>query len=138
MLDDVDGRDALRGRDPCTHNGPVDSESRQSQIVEYARTRGRVEVVPLASELGVATETIRRDLRVLAERRLVKRVHGGAIPFESAAFESGVEYRSKVDLAQKRRIASAASDAPPRRRDGLPRRGLHAEAGRASGSPTGT
>jgi len=91
-------------------NGPVDSDTRQSQILEYARHRGRVEVVPLADELGVATETIRRDLRVLADRRLVKRVHGGAIPLESAAFESGVLYRSRVDLAQKRRIASAAVD----------------------------
>jgi DeoR family fructose operon transcriptional repressor len=92
------------------HNGPVDSDTRQSQILEYARTRGRVEVVPLADELGVATETIRRDLRALADQRLVKRVHGGAIPLESAAFESGVDYRSRVDLAQKRRIASAAAD----------------------------
>jgi DeoR/GlpR family transcriptional regulator of sugar metabolism len=92
------------------HNGEVDSETRQSLIVEHARTRGRVEVMALADELGVASETIRRDLRVLADRRLVKRVHGGAIPLESAAFESGVEYRSRVDLAQKRRIASAAVD----------------------------
>ncbi len=92
------------------HNGDVDSETRQSMIVEHARTRGRVEVMALADELGVASETIRRDLRVLADRRLVKRVHGGAIPLESAAFESGVEYRSRVDLAQKRRIASAAVD----------------------------
>lgn len=90
-------------------NGPVDSDTRQSQILELARTRGRVEVVPLASEMGVATETIRRDLRALADRRLVKRVHGGAVPLESAAFESSVEYRSRVDLAQKRRVAAAAA-----------------------------
>lgn len=88
---------------------PVDSDSRQSRILEFARTRGRVEVVALASELDVATETIRRDLKVLADRRLVKRVHGGAIPLESAAFESGVDYRSRVDLAQKHRIAAAAA-----------------------------
>ena len=88
----------------------MDSETRQSQILELARTRGRVEVVPLADELGVATETIRRDLRVLADRRLVKRVHGGAIPLESAVFESSLDYRSRVDLAQKHRIASAAAD----------------------------
>ena len=31
----------------------VDSETRQSRIVEFARTRGRVEVQPLAEELGV-------------------------------------------------------------------------------------
>ena len=66
----------------------VDSDSRQSRIVEFARTRGRVEVAALAEELDVATETIRRDLKVLAGRRLLKRVHGGAIPLETAAFES--------------------------------------------------
>ncbi|SUD48542.1 Glycerol-3-phosphate regulon repressor [Nocardia otitidiscaviarum] len=88
----------------------VDSDSRQSQILEFARTRGRVDVLGLATELGVAAETIRRDLRLLADRRLVKRVHGGAIPLESAAFESSLEYRSRVDLAQKHRIAAAAAD----------------------------
>lgn len=86
----------------------VDSETRQSRIVEFARTRGRVEVLPLAEELHVASETIRRDLKVLAGRRLLKRVHGGAVPLETVAFESTVEYRSQVDLAQKHRIAAAA------------------------------
>ena len=86
----------------------VDSETRQSQIVEFARTRGRVEVVSLAEEFDVAAETIRRDLKVLAGRRLLKRVHGGAIPLETAAFESTVEYRSQVDLAEKHRMAASA------------------------------
>lgn len=90
--------------------GQVDSDTRQGRIVEFARTRGRVEVNALADELGVASETIRRDLKMLAGRRLLKRVHGGAVPLETVAFESGVEYRSQVDLAQKHRIASAAVD----------------------------
>lgn len=88
----------------------VDSDSRQRQIVEFARSRGRVEVPALAEELQVATETIRRDLKVLAGRRLLKRVHGGAVPLETAAFESGLEFRSQVDLAQKHRIAGAAAE----------------------------
>jgi DeoR/GlpR family transcriptional regulator of sugar metabolism len=88
----------------------VDSDSRQRRIVEFARTRGRVEVLALAEELNVASETIRRDLKVLAGRRMLKRVHGGAIPLETAAFESTVEFRSQVDLAQKHRIAAAAAD----------------------------
>lgn len=87
----------------------VDSDTRQSRIVEFARSRGRVEVLTLASELDVAAETIRRDLKALAGRRLLKRVHGGAIPLETAAFESTVEYRSQVDLAQKHRIAATAT-----------------------------
>ncbi|MGA5540980.1 DeoR/GlpR family DNA-binding transcription regulator [Mycobacterium sp. NPDC051198] len=87
----------------------MDSDTRQSRIVEFARSRGRVEVLTLAEELDVAAETIRRDLKALAGRRLLKRVHGGAIPLETAAFESTVEYRSQVDLAQKHRIAAAAA-----------------------------
>ena len=86
----------------------ADSESRQRLIAEFARTRGRVEVAALADELDVALETIRRDLKVLATRRLLKRVHGGAIPLETAAFESEIEYRSGVNLAQEHRIAAGA------------------------------
>ncbi|MFT4127558.1 MAG: DeoR/GlpR family DNA-binding transcription regulator [Gordonia sp. (in: high G+C Gram-positive bacteria)] len=88
----------------------MDSETRQNRIVEFARTRGRVEVVSLADEFDVASETIRRDLKALASRRLLKRVHGGAVPLETAAFESGLAYRSQVDLAEKHRIAAAAAD----------------------------
>ncbi len=99
---------AMAAPSPSHENVRVDSDTRQGRIVEFARTRGRVEVVALADELNVATETIRRDLKVLATRRLLKRVHGGAIPLETAAFESGVEYRSQVDLAQKHRMAAGA------------------------------
>ncbi|HTY27722.1 MAG TPA: DeoR/GlpR family DNA-binding transcription regulator [Mycobacterium sp.] len=88
----------------------MDSDTRQSRIVEFARTRGRVEVLALAEEFDVAAETIRRDLKVLAGRRLLKRVHGGAVPLETAAFESTVEYRSQVDLAEKHRIAGCAAE----------------------------
>ena len=62
---------------------------------------------------------------MLAGRRLLKRVHGGAIPLETAAFESGVEYRSQLDLAQKHRIAAAAVATAARRRNRLSGRGIH-------------
>lgn len=88
----------------------MDSDTRQNRIVEFARTRGRVEVLALADEFDVAAETIRRDLKVLAGRRLLKRVHGGAVPLETVAFESTVEYRSQVDLAEKHRIAACAAE----------------------------
>ncbi|MCS3780365.1 DeoR/GlpR family DNA-binding transcription regulator [Tsukamurella ocularis] len=86
----------------------MDSGSRQQKIVEFARSRGRVEVIALAQELGVSTETVRRDLNLLSNRRLVKRVHGGAIPRETVAFESGLDHRSQHDAEQKHRIAAAA------------------------------
>ena len=54
----------------------MDSDTRQRRIIEFARTRGRVDVNGLADELDVATETVRRDLNALAgvsalERRAV-------------------------------------------------------------------
>ena len=82
---------------------------RLPEILEIARKEGKVTVESLADRFGVPLQTIRRDLKVLAGRRLLKRVHGGAVPLETAAFESGVEYRSQVDLAQKHRIAAEAA-----------------------------
>jgi DeoR/GlpR family transcriptional regulator of sugar metabolism len=68
-----------------------------------------VQVSTLADDLRVAPETVRRDLRQLAERGMLQRVHGGAHPVESAGYESTVTYRSSSMIAEKRRIAAAAA-----------------------------
>ena len=81
---------------------------RQRLILERARTDGRVQVVVLASELEVTTETIRRDLTTLERQGLVRRVHGGAIPVERLGFEPGLAARDSVQTDQKERIAKAA------------------------------
>ncbi|MBN9795570.1 transcriptional regulator [Pseudonocardia sp. TMWB2A] len=83
-------------------------DQRRQAILAWARRSGRVEVSDLGDELGVAQETVRRDLGVLAAQGLLRRVRGGAFPVETAAFESGMSYRSQTNVAQKRRIASEA------------------------------
>jgi DeoR family transcriptional regulator, fructose operon transcriptional repressor len=85
------------------------ADERQRQILVRARTDGRVEVGSLASDLAVAEETVRRDLRELVDRGVLQRVHGGAYPVESAGFESGLKHRSTSLVAEKRRIAVAAA-----------------------------
>lgn len=87
----------------------MDSESRQAHILDLARDRGRVEVASLAPALGVAAETIRRDLRVLVDRGVLRRVHGGAIAVETAGYESSLDYRVNAHVAEKRRIAAVAA-----------------------------
>jgi len=87
----------------------MDTEARQSQILQLARADGRVMVTTLVTELGVAAETIRRDLRALAERGVLRRVHGGAVAVESAGYESDVGHRSTSFVDEKRRIAAASS-----------------------------
>jgi DeoR family fructose operon transcriptional repressor len=84
------------------------AEERQLWIVERARAGGRVEVASLAEELGVTTETVRRDLTTLERHALLRRVHGGAIPIERLGFEPALAARDSVLTAEKERIARLA------------------------------
>src|SRR5258706_6485015 len=84
------------------------AEERQRWIVERARAGGRVEVAAIADELGVTTETVRRDLTTLERHALLRRVHGGAIPIERLGFEPALAARDSVLTAEKERIARLA------------------------------
>ncbi len=87
---------------------------RQQRIMAEARQAGRVEVVALAEQLGVATETIRRDLTALERRGTLRRVHGGAIPVERLELEPTLATRTTRLTDEKRRIAARALDLLPR------------------------
>lgn len=56
--------------------------ARYASITQWLAVDGRVDVVEAASRLGVAQETIRRDLRALELEGKLQRVHGGAVPVE--------------------------------------------------------
>ena len=84
------------------------AEERQQEIVRLARANGRVDVATLADTLNVTAETIRRDLTSLERARVLRRVHGGAIPVERIGFEPAVETRDAVLIDEKERIAKAA------------------------------
>ncbi|MFI5957686.1 DeoR/GlpR family DNA-binding transcription regulator [Cryptosporangium sp. NPDC051539] len=81
---------------------------RQRRILSTARDAGYTDVTQLVADLAVAPETIRRDLRVLERRGLLKRIHGGAYPVETACFETNLETRTTRHLGEKRRVAMAA------------------------------
>lgn len=87
---------------------------RQQRIMREARAAGRVEVVLLAEQLGVATETIRRDLTALERRGTLRRVHGGAIPVERLELEPTLATRVGRLTEEKRRIAARALELLPR------------------------
>jgi len=86
------------------------AEERQREIVRAARRTGSVDVASLAAELGVAKETVRRDLRTLEDHGLMRRTHGGAYPVESAGFETTLAFRTTSHVPEKRRIAAAAAE----------------------------
>lgn len=87
----------------------VNAERRRS-IVLATRAMGRIEVAELAERLGVAQETIRRDLTVLEAQGLVRRSHGAAYPLDGAGFETTLEFRSSHLVGEKQRIADATVD----------------------------
>ena len=56
------------------------TEERRQVILERLRRDGRVVAAEVSSSLAVSADTVRRDLRELAEAGLLRRVHGGALP----------------------------------------------------------
>lgn len=59
--------------------------ARYNSITQWLDAEGHIEVVEAAGRLGVAQETVRRDLRTLEQEGKLQRVHGGAIPIEAPA-----------------------------------------------------
>jgi DeoR family fructose operon transcriptional repressor len=87
---------------------------RHQTILETLLERGQVSANGLAEQLGVTHETVRKDLLFLQERGLLRRVHGGAVPVESVAYEPSVGARTTY-AAEKSRIAAAAKQFIPER-----------------------
>lgn len=88
--------------------------SRQQDILVLARAQGRVSVEDLATRFEVSPQTIRKDLNDLCVRRLMSRVHGGAVV---ASGVENVAYEARRIMAQdaKRAIGDAAARMVPNR-----------------------
>jgi DeoR family glycerol-3-phosphate regulon repressor len=82
--------------------------TRQSDILDIARETGRVLVDDLARRFDVTPQTIRKDLNELCERRILSRVHGGAV-VASGVRNLTYEARRFVASEEKRAIGRAAA-----------------------------
>ena len=83
-------------------------EERMGLILEELAADGSVGVAEIAAKLGVSTASIRRDLQLLEQQRLLSRTHGGAVA-NSTAYELPLRYRGGRRREEKRRIAAAAA-----------------------------
>lgn len=89
-------------------------EQRQEEILALLEQQRQVEVSTLATSFGVTGETIRRDLSELQRRRLARRVHGGAIPWETGRVTAKLAARNAEHANEKRRMAKIAlQELPP-------------------------
>jgi DeoR family galactitol utilization operon repressor len=56
----------------------MNSFERRNKIVDMVNTQGSVLVLDLSNLFGISEVTIRADLRLLEEKGLLTRFHGGA------------------------------------------------------------
>ena len=85
-----------------------DLSSRQLEIVQLARSAGRVSVEDLAARFKVSPQTIRKDLNDLCDQRLMSRVHGGAV-LSSSVENVAYAARRLIAAEEKRAIGAAAA-----------------------------
>ena len=74
------------------------NKQRRQHILAVLKRDGQIVAKALADELDLSEDTIRRDLRDLAQEGLLQRVHGGALPASPAV----------VDFPQRQQIATEA------------------------------
>lgn len=79
--------------------------ARRNAILELLREQQSVNVTQLAASLGVATETIRRDLKELEASGQLIRTHGGAYITDGVQNDINVSARSVIRKQEKREIA---------------------------------
>jgi len=77
------------------------TSQRKQHILEILKREGQVIAKTLSQELGLSEDTIRRDLRELAQEGLLQRVHGGALPVSPAV----ADFTVREDILQEEKAA---------------------------------
>lgn len=83
-------------------------QERLNRALELVSERGNVTIAELGDALGVSAATVRRDLNMLADQRLVNRTHGGASALGSG-YELPLQYKLVRQAEAKASIARATA-----------------------------
>ena len=82
------------------------TNKRRSAILDELSRNRSVRVADLSMHMGVSEVSIRRDLQIMEEQGLLKRVHGGAVSLESA---TPLALYLDAEREKKERIGRAAA-----------------------------
>ncbi len=77
------------------------TKQRKQLILKRLKRDGQIIAKTLGQELGLSEDTIRRDLRELAQQGLLQRVHGGALPASPAL----ADFSGRQHIATNAKIA---------------------------------
>lgn len=62
-------------------------EERHQEILNVIKKNGRISIGEIQEFFAVSVDSARRDLRILEEKGLLKRTHGGAIPLQKVGIK---------------------------------------------------
>jgi DeoR family transcriptional regulator of aga operon len=83
---------------------------RHQHIITKLRKEGNVKVVDLCSELNVSSVTIRKDLKLLEDKHLLFRTHGGGTMSNPYTADKPVKEKEKIQSGEKSNIGEAAAN----------------------------
>ncbi|MGG6310222.1 DeoR/GlpR family DNA-binding transcription regulator [Paenibacillus macerans] len=86
------------------------TEERYELIIKRLQERGVVKLQELVELLDASESTVRRDLVDLEDRKLLKRIHGGATLVNQKRWEPGIEEKTFKNIQQKNLIARLAAN----------------------------
>jgi DeoR family glycerol-3-phosphate regulon repressor len=86
---------------------------RQAQLLDEVRARGAMSVEALADQFGVTLQTVRRDVKLMADVGLLARFHGGVRVPSSTTENIAYRQRQQLNEQAKKRIARAVAQAVP-------------------------
>lgn len=82
---------------------------RHQFILNKLKKEGNIKVLDLCSDLNVSSVTIRKDLKLLEDKNLVYRTHGGGTLVNPYAADKHVNEKEKINAVQKSEIGDAAA-----------------------------
>lgn len=83
---------------------------RHQYILSRLKKEGKVNVLDLCRHLNVSSVTIRKDLKLLEDKNLLYRTHGGGTLVNPYAVDRPVNEKEKIMSAEKMRIGAAAAE----------------------------
>jgi DeoR family transcriptional regulator, aga operon transcriptional repressor len=83
---------------------------RHQHIITKLRKEGNVKVFDLCSEPNVSSVTIRKDLKLLEDKHLLFRTHGGGTMSNPYTADKPVKEKEKIQSGEKSNIGEAAAN----------------------------
>ena len=77
---------------------------RHKHILDKLNAQGFVKVLDIARELDVTPVTIRKDLKLLEEKKLLFRTHGSASPVNPHTADINIHIKERINSDAKRSI----------------------------------